>query len=59
MKISVMIPPCVRCLQTCPGCQHLPKEIRRSQAEVALSLLKEMFPWIPDPEEGEDREERS
>jgi len=26
---------------------------------VALSLLKEMFPWIPDPEEGEDREEGS
>jgi len=26
---------------------------------VALTLLKEMFPWIPDPEEEEDREEGS
>jgi hypothetical protein len=49
MKISLMIPPCVRCLQVCPNCQHLPIDKRRRQAEAALMLLKEKFPGlVPD-----------
>jgi hypothetical protein len=43
----------VRCLQACPKCPHLPEEIRRSQAEEALRLLKEIFPWLPEPEDQE------
>jgi hypothetical protein len=53
MKISAIIPACVRCLQACPKCPHLPEEIRRSQAEEALRLLKEIFPWLPEPEDQE------
>jgi hypothetical protein len=53
MKISAIIPACVRCLQVCPKCPHLPEEIRRSQAEEAMRLLKEIFPWLPEPEDQE------
>jgi hypothetical protein len=53
MIISVIIPACVRCLQVCPQCPNLMEDIRQRQAEMALMVLKEMFPWLPEPEDQE------
>ncbi len=57
MEIFIMIPPCIRCLITCPKCSHLDKPRRESQAQAALDILRLLFPDLVPPEPPENEKE--